>query len=74
MAHLGFLPFSLIYQVAFQPDQSVNRRSCEQLMSTNEAFQSMLATLSNIELLKSEKEECLRYFVAGKDVTAHNFR
>lgn len=36
----------------------------------NKTIQSTLGTLLNIEQLKLEKEECLRYFIVGKDVMA----
>lgn len=36
----------------------------------NKPIQSVLITLSNIEQLKSEREEYIRPFIAGKDVVA----
>lgn len=34
----------------------------------NETIQSALATCLNTNLLKSEQEKCLKYFIAAKDV------
>lgn len=41
----------------------------------NEAIQSVLAVLPNIEQLKSDQEECISYFTASKDfMTLHPMR
>lgn len=36
----------------------------------NETMQFVLATRPNIEQIKSEQEECLIDFIAGKDIVA----
>lgn len=40
------------------------------LEEVNKAIQTELLTLPNIEQLKVEQEECLRRFIASKDVMA----